>query len=66
MVPGKTSAWIFVLITYSNLFFISGSIANRKDRLDLNDILTAIEKTKPVSKNLTKRHVEWQNEMGCS
>ncbi|XP_022824924.1 katanin p60 ATPase-containing subunit A-like 2 [Spodoptera litura] len=41
-------------------------VPNRKDRLDLADILTAIEKTKPVSKNLTKRHVEWQSEMGCS
>ncbi|KAJ8718278.1 hypothetical protein PYW08_002515 [Mythimna loreyi] len=43
-----------------------GNVANRKDRLDLTDILTAIEKTKPVSKNLTKRHEEWQSEMGCS
>ncbi|PZC75038.1 hypothetical protein B5X24_HaOG206809 [Helicoverpa armigera] len=44
---------------------VKGHAANRKDRLDLAEILTAIEKTKPVSKNLTKRHVEWQNEMGC-
>ncbi|KAF9793797.1 hypothetical protein SFRURICE_010345 [Spodoptera frugiperda] len=41
-------------------------VPTRKERLDLADILSAIEKTKPVSKNLTKRHVEWQNEMGCS
>ncbi|KAJ0175328.1 hypothetical protein K1T71_009469 [Dendrolimus kikuchii] len=39
---------------------------NRKDRLALSDILTAIEKTKPVSKNLTQKHEEWQSEMGCS
>uniref|UniRef100_A0A2A4JZ04 AAA+ ATPase domain-containing protein n=1 Tax=Heliothis virescens TaxID=7102 RepID=A0A2A4JZ04_HELVI len=45
---------------------VKGHVASRKDRLDLSEILTAIEKTKPVSKNLTKRHVEWQNEMGCS
>ncbi|XP_013183613.2 katanin p60 ATPase-containing subunit A-like 2 [Amyelois transitella] len=38
----------------------------RKDRLDLSDILTAIEKTKPVSKNLAKRHIDWQAHMGCS
>ncbi|KAJ8714346.1 hypothetical protein PYW07_002571 [Mythimna separata] len=43
-----------------------GNVPNRKDRLDLTDILTAIEKTKPVSKNLTRRHEEWQSEMGCS
>ncbi|XP_069360284.1 katanin p60 ATPase-containing subunit A-like 2 isoform X2 [Maniola hyperantus] len=39
---------------------------NRKDKISLSDILTAIEKTKPVSKNLSKRHEEWQNEMGSS
>ncbi|XP_028160262.1 katanin p60 ATPase-containing subunit A-like 2 [Ostrinia furnacalis] len=43
-----------------------GSQVNRKDRLNLSDILTAIEKTKPVSKNLAKRHEAWQSEMGCS
>ncbi|XP_075979605.1 katanin p60 ATPase-containing subunit A-like 2 [Anticarsia gemmatalis] len=43
-----------------------GNVQNRKDKLDLSDILTAIEKTKPVSKNLAKRHMDWQNEMGCS
>ncbi|KAL0870318.1 hypothetical protein ABMA27_005337 [Loxostege sticticalis] len=45
---------------------VKGSQANRKDRLNLADILTAIEKTKPVSKHLAKRHEDWQNEMGCS
>ncbi|XP_026750091.2 katanin p60 ATPase-containing subunit A-like 2 [Galleria mellonella] len=43
-----------------------GSANNRKDRVQLSDILSAIEKTKPVSKNLAKRHIDWQNEMGCS
>ncbi|XP_026727604.1 katanin p60 ATPase-containing subunit A-like 2 [Trichoplusia ni] len=43
-----------------------GSTVNRKDRLELANILTAIEKTKPVSKNLARRHQDWQNEMGCS
>ncbi|CAH0587863.1 unnamed protein product [Chrysodeixis includens] len=43
-----------------------GSLANRKDRLELANILTAIEKTKPVSVNLARKHLEWQNEMGCS
>ncbi|CAB3244179.1 unnamed protein product [Arctia plantaginis] len=43
-----------------------GNVQNRKDKLDLSDILTAIEKTKPVSKNLASKHKEWQNEMGCS
>ncbi|KAG6452071.1 hypothetical protein O3G_MSEX007460 [Manduca sexta] len=38
----------------------------RKDRLDLCDVYTAIEKTKPVSKNLAKRHEQWQSEMGCA
>ncbi|KOB76780.1 putative Katanin p60 ATPase-containing subunit [Operophtera brumata] len=37
-----------------------------RNRLDISDILTAIEKTKPVSKNLAKKHLVWQNEMGCS
>ncbi|XP_022126375.2 katanin p60 ATPase-containing subunit A-like 2 [Pieris rapae] len=40
------------------------SASNKKDKLCLSDILTAIERTKPVAKNLEKRHVEWQNEMG--
>ncbi|XP_052742633.1 katanin p60 ATPase-containing subunit A-like 2 [Bicyclus anynana] len=40
--------------------------ANRKDKISLSDVLTAIEKTKPVSKNLSKRHEDWQNEMGSS
>ncbi|CAH2258743.1 jg5415 [Pararge aegeria aegeria] len=39
---------------------------NRKDKISLSDVLTAIEKTKPVSKSLSKRHQEWQNEMGSS
>ncbi|KAI8433954.1 hypothetical protein MSG28_012113 [Choristoneura fumiferana] len=43
-----------------------GAPNQRKDRVDLSAILTAIEKTKPVSKNLAKRHEEWQNETGCS
>ncbi|XP_049871815.1 katanin p60 ATPase-containing subunit A-like 2 [Pectinophora gossypiella] len=43
-----------------------GATPPRKDRLNLSDILTAIEKTKPVSKNLAKKHEIWQNEMGCS
>ncbi|GBP60061.1 Katanin p60 ATPase-containing subunit A-like 2 [Eumeta japonica] len=36
-----------------------------KDRLDVSDILNAISKTKPISKNLTEKHEKWQNEMGC-
>ncbi|CAH0399598.1 unnamed protein product [Chilo suppressalis] len=43
-----------------------GCQANRKDRLNISDILTAIEKTKPISKNFTKKHEQWQSEMGCS
>ncbi|XP_059062103.1 katanin p60 ATPase-containing subunit A-like 2 [Achroia grisella] len=43
-----------------------GSATQRKDRVQLSDLLSAIEKTKPVSKNLAKRHIDWQNEMGCS
>ncbi|XP_026317372.1 katanin p60 ATPase-containing subunit A-like 2 [Hyposmocoma kahamanoa] len=43
-----------------------GNLLNRKDRLNVSEILTAIEKTKPVSKHLAFRHVKWQNEMGCS
>ncbi|XP_047996320.1 katanin p60 ATPase-containing subunit A-like 2 [Leguminivora glycinivorella] len=43
-----------------------GDKNQRKDRLDLAAILTAIDKTKPVSKNLSKRHEQWQNETGCS
>ncbi|KAM3958373.1 katanin p60 ATPase-containing subunit A-like 2 [Aphomia sociella] len=45
---------------------VKGSATHRKDRLQLSDILSAIEKTKPVSKNLAKRHIDWQSEMGCS
>nr|XP_026498166.1 katanin p60 ATPase-containing subunit A-like 2 [Vanessa tameamea] len=39
---------------------------NRKDKLSLSDILTAIERTKPISKNLAKKHEEWQKEMGST
>lgn len=45
---------------------IKSNMENRKDKLELAEILTAIEKTKPVSKHLARRHMEWQNEMGCS
>ncbi|KAG7300101.1 hypothetical protein JYU34_015640 [Plutella xylostella] len=37
-----------------------------KDKLSLSDVLTAIDKTKPVSRNLAQRHQEWQKQMGCS
>ncbi|XP_004925067.2 katanin p60 ATPase-containing subunit A-like 2 [Bombyx mori] len=39
---------------------------SRRDRLGIDDVLVAIEKTKPVSKNLANKHEKWQNEMGCS
>ncbi|CAG9566379.1 unnamed protein product [Danaus chrysippus] len=39
---------------------------SRKDKITLSDILTAIEKTKPVSKSLEKKHEEWQKEMGSA
>ncbi|XP_068622757.1 katanin p60 ATPase-containing subunit A-like 2 [Battus philenor] len=42
------------------------STRSRKERLDLTEVLTAIEKTKPVSRSLAKKHLEWQAEMGCS
>ncbi|CAH2087285.1 unnamed protein product [Euphydryas editha] len=42
------------------------SQSNRKDKLSLSDILTAIERTKPISKNLARRHEEWQKEMGST
>ncbi|XP_045450228.1 katanin p60 ATPase-containing subunit A-like 2 [Melitaea cinxia] len=42
------------------------SQSNCKDKLSLSDILTAIERTKPISKNLTRRHEEWQKEMGST
>ncbi|CAG5059029.1 unnamed protein product [Parnassius apollo] len=45
---------------------LNRSQSGRKDRLDLSDIMAAIERTKPVSKNLAKKHVDWQEEMGCS
>ncbi|KAI5651660.1 ATPase family associated with various cellular activities (AAA) domain-containing protein [Phthorimaea operculella] len=45
---------------------VKGGTPTRKDKLHLSEILTAIEKTKPVSKNLAKKHEEWQSAMGCS
>ncbi|OWR53456.1 katanin p60 ATPase-containing subunit A 2 [Danaus plexippus plexippus] len=42
------------------------SFNSRKDKITLSDILTAIEKTKPVSKSLEKKHEDWQNEMGSA
>ncbi|XP_013173824.1 PREDICTED: katanin p60 ATPase-containing subunit A-like 2 isoform X1 [Papilio xuthus] len=45
---------------------VARSQSGRKERLDVSDILAAIDKTKPVSKDLAKRHIEWQEKMGCS
>ncbi|XP_045501092.1 katanin p60 ATPase-containing subunit A-like 2 [Colias croceus] len=47
---------------------LSGGSArtSRKDKLRLSDILSAIERTKPVSKNLDQRHAEWQKSMGSA
>ncbi|CAK1542390.1 unnamed protein product [Leptosia nina] len=42
------------------------SASNRKDKLCISGILTAIERTKPVARNLAKRHADWQNEKGSS
>ncbi|XP_072938129.1 katanin p60 ATPase-containing subunit A-like 2 [Epargyreus clarus] len=43
-----------------------GGKGTRKDKLSFQDILIAVEKTKPVSKNSARKHAEWQNEMGSS
>ncbi|XP_041981027.1 katanin p60 ATPase-containing subunit A-like 2 [Aricia agestis] len=43
-----------------------GNNQNKIEKISLSDVLEAIEKTKPVSRNLSKRHQDWQREMGST
>lgn len=65
---GVLDTYYLIQPHWYHILFVTISDLNphRKDRLNLSDILTAIEKTKPVSKNLAKKHIDWQNAMGCS